>query len=145
MIIFAALFIYVLKTLGTLCMGLKIAQNLHDRMFKTIIRTTMEFFNHNNSGKILKRFAGDINILDYGIPENLMLCLNVRIFYFFYSNILNHETFSVLLRVYWIDHHYFSNQSPPSPALIPSNSHIIHNATLLHELNQKPQSHCFRS
>ncbi|XP_067215777.1 probable multidrug resistance-associated protein lethal(2)03659 isoform X1 [Linepithema humile] len=46
----------------TLCMCSSV--NLHSDMFRSILRTTMYFYNTNPTGRILNRFARDINIVD---------------------------------------------------------------------------------
>ncbi|EZA47173.1 putative multidrug resistance-associated protein [Ooceraea biroi] len=46
----------------TVCMWSSI--NLHSAMFHSILRTTMYFYNTNPAGRILNRFARDINIVD---------------------------------------------------------------------------------
>ncbi|EFN85517.1 Probable multidrug resistance-associated protein lethal(2)03659 [Harpegnathos saltator] len=38
--------------------------NLHSNMFRSILRATMYFYNTNPAGRILNRFARDINIVD---------------------------------------------------------------------------------
>lgn len=47
------------------------SRNLHDRMFRAITRSYMSFFNANPSGRILNRFAKDIDTVDTMLP----LCL----------------------------------------------------------------------
>ncbi|KAL5288615.1 ABCC4.2 family protein [Megaselia abdita] len=76
LIITVGLFVFVLRTTGIFYMGLEIALNLHNRMFSRITRATMNFFNTNLSGTILKRFAGDIRTLDYGLSDTIMFCTN---------------------------------------------------------------------
>ncbi|KAL5236135.1 hypothetical protein ACI65C_003545 [Semiaphis heraclei] len=46
--------------------------NLHNRMLRSIIRTTMHFFNKNPSGRILNRFSKDIGSIDEMLPFVLM-------------------------------------------------------------------------
>nr|XP_012224795.1 PREDICTED: probable multidrug resistance-associated protein lethal(2)03659 [Linepithema humile]XP_012224797.1 PREDICTED: probable multidrug resistance-associated protein lethal(2)03659 [Linepithema humile]XP_012224798.1 PREDICTED: probable multidrug resistance-associated protein lethal(2)03659 [Linepithema humile]XP_012224799.1 PREDICTED: probable multidrug resistance-associated protein lethal(2)03659 [Linepithema humile]XP_012224800.1 PREDICTED: probable multidrug resistance-associated prot len=46
----------------TVCMWSSV--NLHSDMFHSILRTTMYFYNTNPAGRILNRFARDINIVD---------------------------------------------------------------------------------
>uniref|UniRef100_A0A1Y1K348 Multidrug resistance-associated protein lethal(2)03659 n=4 Tax=Photinus pyralis TaxID=7054 RepID=A0A1Y1K348_PHOPY len=49
-----------------------ISQKLHNSMFNNLIRTTMGFFNTNNSGVILNRFSKDIGAIDERLPLALM-------------------------------------------------------------------------
>ncbi|XP_033225085.1 probable multidrug resistance-associated protein lethal(2)03659 isoform X2 [Belonocnema kinseyi] len=44
--------------------SIRSSQNLHSRMFYSIMRTTMSFFHENTSGRILNRFSKDIGITD---------------------------------------------------------------------------------
>ncbi|XP_025993846.1 probable multidrug resistance-associated protein lethal(2)03659 [Solenopsis invicta] len=42
--------------------------HLHDRMFRSISRATMRFFNTNTSGRILNRFSKDVGAVDELLP-----------------------------------------------------------------------------
>ncbi|XP_055303229.1 ATP-binding cassette sub-family C member 4-like [Sitodiplosis mosellana] len=71
--------IMVLGTIAFLCrsfsffrMCLRISINLHDMIFRGITRAKMIFFNNNPSGRILNRFARDINNVDSLLP-NIMV------------------------------------------------------------------------
>ncbi|KAJ0062303.1 hypothetical protein NL108_007506, partial [Boleophthalmus pectinirostris] len=44
------------------------AQNLHNHMFKAILRTPVRFFDINPIGKVLNRFSKDIGLLDTNLP-----------------------------------------------------------------------------
>nr|XP_020443413.1 LOW QUALITY PROTEIN: multidrug resistance-associated protein 4-like [Monopterus albus] len=44
------------------------AQSLHDRMFSTILRTPVRFFDINPAGRVLNRFSKDIGQLDSNLP-----------------------------------------------------------------------------
>lgn len=73
--------------IGTICwftrsftfyrLCLKISINLHDMMFRGISRAKMIFFNNNPSGRILNRFAKDINNVDSLLPAILDDVLDV--------------------------------------------------------------------
>ncbi|VVC32373.1 Hypothetical protein CINCED_3A009972 [Cinara cedri] len=54
-----------------------ISINLHNKMFNSLIRTTMYFFNINSSGRILNRFSKDIGAIDESLPFVLYSCLQV--------------------------------------------------------------------
>lgn len=53
-----------------LCM--RSSQNLHDKMFYSIVNTKMRFFNTNPSGRILNRFSKDIGAVDELLPKVLL-------------------------------------------------------------------------
>ncbi|XP_063913947.1 probable multidrug resistance-associated protein lethal(2)03659 isoform X1 [Zophobas morio] len=52
---------------------------LHDKMFTTIINTTMKFFHTNVSGRILNRFSKDIGNIDGELPIVLFNTLELSI------------------------------------------------------------------
>ncbi|XP_031635556.1 multidrug resistance-associated protein 4-like [Contarinia nasturtii] len=68
-----------IMVIGTICylcrsfsfyrMCLRISINLHDMIFRGISRAKMIFFNNNPSGRILNRFARDINNVDSLLPN----------------------------------------------------------------------------
>ncbi|XP_060850595.1 probable multidrug resistance-associated protein lethal(2)03659 [Rhopalosiphum padi] len=58
-----AMFVSVLMSAST---------NLHNNMFNAITRATMYFFNTNQSGRILNRFAKDIGAIDEVLPTPLL-------------------------------------------------------------------------
>lgn len=53
-------------------MCLRISINLHDIIFRGVSRTKIIFFNNNPSGRILNRFARDINNIDLFVPNIMM-------------------------------------------------------------------------
>lgn len=76
-----------IMVLGTICvvcrsfssfrMCLRISINLHDMIFRGITRAKMAFFHNNPSGRILNRFARDINNIDSLLPSIMIDVLNV--------------------------------------------------------------------
>jgi ATP-binding cassette subfamily C (CFTR/MRP) protein 4 len=50
----------------------KASNNLHNNMLITILNTTMTFFNHHSSGRILNRFSKDMGSIDEALPASLM-------------------------------------------------------------------------
>ncbi|XP_046619595.1 ATP-binding cassette sub-family C member 4-like isoform X2 [Neodiprion virginianus] len=48
------------------------SQSLHDRMFGSLIRTSMRFFDTNPSGRILNRFSKDMGAIDELLPKALL-------------------------------------------------------------------------
>lgn len=63
------------------------AKNLHNFMFKSLIRAPMRFFDVNPSGRILNRFSRDMGAVDELLPrvmlESIQVC-NKRILTFIY-------------------------------------------------------------
>ncbi|XP_018392367.1 PREDICTED: multidrug resistance-associated protein 4-like isoform X1 [Cyphomyrmex costatus] len=53
-------------------MCLRASMRLHDRMFRSISRATMRFFNTNTSGRILNRFSKDMGAVDEMLPIALI-------------------------------------------------------------------------
>ncbi|XP_033333867.2 putative multidrug resistance-associated protein lethal(2)03659 [Megalopta genalis] len=68
----AAVFVYVMQTFlyYEVCMGS--SRNLHARMFRSIVRTAMYFYNVNPAGRILNRFSKDIGMIDKHLPFTMM-------------------------------------------------------------------------
>ncbi|CAL7941040.1 unnamed protein product [Xylocopa violacea] len=62
-------------TFFTSCM--KASVRLHDRMFRSISRATMRFFNTNTSGRVLNRFSKDMGAIDELLPMALIDCLQI--------------------------------------------------------------------
>lgn len=60
-------------------MCLRISINLHDMIFRGVTRAQMIFFNKNPSGRILNRFAKDINNVDSLLPPTMIDVLDVSI------------------------------------------------------------------
>lgn len=58
-------------------MCMRASRNLHDRMFSSISRATMRFFNTNTSGRILNRFSKDVGSVDELLPIALIDCLQI--------------------------------------------------------------------
>ncbi|XP_063983102.1 ATP-binding cassette sub-family C member 4-like [Diachasmimorpha longicaudata] len=50
---------------------IKSSQRLHDNAFSALIRTGMQFFSMNPSGRILNRFSKDIDAIDDLLPKTL--------------------------------------------------------------------------
>ena len=60
-------------------MCLRISINLHEMIFNSVTRAKMLFFHNNPSGRILNRFAKDINCVDTLLPTILVDVFNVSI------------------------------------------------------------------
>lgn len=59
---------YITRSFSFFRMCLRISVNLHDMIFRGVTRAKMIFFNNNPSGRILNRFARDINNIDSLLP-----------------------------------------------------------------------------
>nr|XP_012135493.1 PREDICTED: probable multidrug resistance-associated protein lethal(2)03659 isoform X1 [Megachile rotundata] len=53
------------------------SKNLHNLMFSNILRTTMSFFHHNASGRILNRFSKDVGTMDEILPKMMLDTLEI--------------------------------------------------------------------
>ncbi|XP_055848005.1 probable multidrug resistance-associated protein lethal(2)03659 [Episyrphus balteatus] len=71
LIVFTLIF-YIMRTYGFFKVCHRISFKLHQRLFNGIIRTSMYFFNTNSSGRIINRFANDMNIVDVQMPLTLL-------------------------------------------------------------------------
>lgn len=60
---------FLLRSFSFFRMCIRISINLHDMIFRGISRAKMIFFNNNPSGRILNRFARDINNVDSLLPN----------------------------------------------------------------------------
>lgn len=89
--------------------------NIHNRLFSSIIRTTVDFFQKNSSGRIINRFVKDIDIIDDTLPCNLSDTMSVSncfhgnyYFNIFFSNFIflyfKFLTFSVWTQIF--GHHW---------------------------------------
>ncbi|GJQ84115.1 hypothetical protein Trydic_g12088 [Trypoxylus dichotomus] len=56
---------------------MRASRRLHDKMFESITRATMRFFNTNPSGRILNRFSKDMGAIDELLPSALIDCLQI--------------------------------------------------------------------
>ncbi|XP_058808247.1 ATP-binding cassette sub-family C member 4-like isoform X2 [Phymastichus coffea] len=52
--------------------ALKSSRNIHNRMFSQLVRTPMQFFNLNPSGRIVNRFSKDTGEVDTALPNSMM-------------------------------------------------------------------------
>uniref|UniRef100_A0A182Y9Z9 ABC-type glutathione-S-conjugate transporter n=2 Tax=Anopheles stephensi TaxID=30069 RepID=A0A182Y9Z9_ANOST len=66
----------LLKTVLLQWGGLQLSKFVHSRMLSTILRQPMEFFDRNDSGVVVNRFANDLNIVDVKIITNLRAVLS---------------------------------------------------------------------
>lgn len=71
-IIISIFIITITRSMSFYKLCMKSSQNLHDKMFYSIINTKMLFFNTNPSGRILNRFSKDIGAVDELLPKVLL-------------------------------------------------------------------------
>ncbi|ALC42695.1 CG10505 [Drosophila busckii] len=72
LLLLGTLALYLLRTFGFFMLCLRISLRLHNLLFAGIIRARMRFFNENPSGRVLNRFASDIENVDVALPQALM-------------------------------------------------------------------------
>ncbi|XP_073971785.1 ATP-binding cassette sub-family C member 4-like isoform X2 [Rhodnius prolixus] len=60
-----------IRSLIYYCACMKASLNLHDQMFKSVTRATINFFNETSAGSILTRFSKDFGIIDEQLPSAL--------------------------------------------------------------------------
>jgi ABC-type multidrug transport system fused ATPase/permease subunit len=79
--ILVAILVYMTlqKTFSFFYLCLRVSKNLHDQMFRGIIRASMYFFNTNSSGRILNRFSKDIGTIDSTLPTVLQHSIAVSL------------------------------------------------------------------
>ncbi|XP_071455642.1 ATP-binding cassette sub-family C member 4-like [Hetaerina americana] len=67
-LVLACILISMARSLAFFHTCMKASTRLHDRMFSSITRATMRFFNTNPSGRILNRFSKDMGSVDELLP-----------------------------------------------------------------------------
>lgn len=77
-IMLLVLYLVFQRAIAFFCMCLKASRNLHDKLFRGIIRAPMHFFNSNSSGRVMNRFAKDISNIDIMLPTALYDSVLVR-------------------------------------------------------------------
>jgi len=80
--IFSALTVLIiitnmLKSFITISVCMRASTNLHNNMFKALIRAKINFFNTNLSGAIVNRFSKDMGAIDEILPQTITDCVNV--------------------------------------------------------------------
>lgn len=78
---------FISRSVSFFKMCLRISINMHDMLFRGISRARMIFFNRNPSGRILNRFARDINSIDSLLPNILLDVVDVGFSLFCVKNV----------------------------------------------------------
>ena len=55
--------------------SLAASQRLHDRIFASVMRATVGWFDTQPTGRLLSRFTGDLDTIDQALPPTLETCL----------------------------------------------------------------------
>lgn len=72
-------FCYLSRSFSFYRMCFRISIILHDMIFRGVTRARMIFFNNNQSGRILNRFARDINSIDSMLPNMMVDVFDVSL------------------------------------------------------------------
>lgn len=70
----------ICRSIGFFNVCVRSSQSLHDRMFSSIMSTTMRFFNINPSGRTLNRFSKDIGTIDELLPRALLDAIHTNLY-----------------------------------------------------------------
>jgi ATP-binding cassette subfamily C (CFTR/MRP) protein 1 len=70
----AVLLFNILQGLVFAALTTAASRRLHDTVFAAVMRGTQGWFDSQPTGRILSRFAGDLDALDNGLPANLEAC-----------------------------------------------------------------------
>ncbi|OXA62200.1 Multidrug resistance-associated protein 4 [Folsomia candida] len=84
MYIYAALacivfFVDTTRTLYFFAYTLKISTNIHNKMFNSLVRAPIKFFDDNSSGKIMTRFTKDLATLDEFLPLSMFDSIDIQL------------------------------------------------------------------
>lgn len=70
-LIVVVLYLVFQRALALFYFCLKASRRIHEKLFQSVTRAPMYFFNKNSSGRIINRFSKDINDIDYYLPSVL--------------------------------------------------------------------------
>lgn len=68
---------FLMRSVSFFRMCLRISIKFHDMIFRGVTRAKMTFFTNNPSGRILNRFARDINHVDSMLPNSMFDVIDV--------------------------------------------------------------------
>ena len=72
--------LYVVKCFVFVSTALRASSNIHNKVFRTVTKSPMEFFDTTPTGQILNRFSKDIDEIDTRLPVYVeMLLLNLSL------------------------------------------------------------------
>ncbi|XP_022698855.1 ATP-binding cassette sub-family C member 8-like isoform X3 [Varroa jacobsoni] len=90
---------------------------LHDRMLKSVVACPQSFFDQNPVGRVLNRFAGDLNVVDRKLPISypvlirfILICLSVVLVNVIVTPV-SFVFISISFGVYWYLQHFFRASS----------------------------------
>ncbi|XP_043284648.1 probable multidrug resistance-associated protein lethal(2)03659 [Venturia canescens] len=72
-----AIILVLMRSVSFFDMCMRASIKLHDRMFRSISRASMYFFNTNPSGRVLNRFARDMGSIDESLPMTMFDCIQI--------------------------------------------------------------------
>ncbi|XP_049854965.1 ATP-binding cassette sub-family C member 4-like [Schistocerca gregaria] len=75
--IIGSITITILRSLVFFKITMNSSQGLHDRMFNTILKGTMRFFDTNPSGRVLNRFSKDMGAVDEMLPRAMLDAIQI--------------------------------------------------------------------
>lgn len=79
-IILTSIILVTFRSILFLKIAMKSAENLHNSMFKSLIRAPMRFFDVNPSGRILNRFSRDTGAVDDLLPRIMLESIQVLVY-----------------------------------------------------------------
>lgn len=79
-VVIALVIITIARSLMYFNMSLTASMNLHNDMFRALIRATMYIFHKTPSGRILNRFSKDVGLIDEALTRVGSDVLQVSIF-----------------------------------------------------------------
>lgn len=72
-----SLILVVWRSLWFILLCMKACINLHNKMFSSVMKSTMRFFYINPLGRILNRFSKDVGVMDEILPKTMLEAVQV--------------------------------------------------------------------
>lgn len=88
-IVVVSIILTTLRSILFLRIAMRSAENLHNSMFKSLIRAPMRFFDTHPSGRILNRFSRDMGAVDDLLPRIMLESIQVRCTLILFLHYLN--------------------------------------------------------